>query len=72
LSWPGDVLFWEKDHAGFDPVGGVLLAVFCFYFIPYQLMASSRYMHFGEWENAAKELALASGALVIAGLFLQS
>lgn len=24
-------------------------------------------MHFGEWENAAKELALAGGALVIAG-----
>jgi uncharacterized membrane protein len=50
---------------------GVLLAVFCCYFIPYQLMASSRYMHFGEWENAAKELALASGALVIAGQFSQ-
>jgi len=52
-------------------LGGVLLLVFCFYFIPYQLMDSSRYMHFGEWENAAKELALASGAFVIAGLFLQ-
>jgi len=52
-------------------LGGVLLLIFCFYFIPYQMMASSRYMHFGEWENAAKELALASGAFVIAGLFLQ-
>ena len=52
-------------------LGAVLLAIFCFYFIPYQLMASRRYMHFGEWENAAKELALASGAFVIAGLFLQ-
>jgi uncharacterized membrane protein len=52
-------------------LGAVLLLVFCFYFIPYQLMDSSRYMHFGEWENAAKELALASGAFVIAGLFLQ-
>jgi len=52
-------------------LGGVLLLIFCFYFIPYQLMDSSRYMHFGEWENAAKELALASGAFVIAGLFLQ-
>lgn len=26
-------------------------------------------MHFGDWENAAKELALASGAFVIAGCF---
>ena len=52
-------------------LGAVLLAIFCFYFIPYQLMASPRYMHFGQWENAAKELALAGGAFVIAGLFLQ-
>jgi hypothetical protein len=48
-------------------LGGLLLLVFCFYFIPYELMASSRYMHFGGWENAAKELSLAGGALVIAG-----
>ena len=26
-------------------------------------------MHFGDWENAAKELTLASGAIVIAGCF---
>jgi len=50
-------------------LGGVLLSVFCFYFIPYQLIASSNYMHFGDWENAAKELTLAGGALVIAGCF---
>jgi uncharacterized membrane protein (UPF0136 family) len=50
-------------------LGTALLAIFCFYFIPYQLMASPRYMHFGQWENAAKELALAGGAFVIAGCF---
>ncbi len=50
-------------------LGGVLLLIFCFYFIPYQLMASPNYMHFGDWENAAKELALASGAFVIADCF---
>jgi uncharacterized membrane protein len=50
-------------------LGAVLLAIFCFYFIPYQLIASRRYMHFGEWENAAKELALAGGAFVVAGSF---
>jgi uncharacterized membrane protein len=48
-------------------LGAVLLLIFCFYFIPYQLMASARYMHFGSWENAAKELALSGGAFVIAG-----
>ena len=52
-------------------LGGVLLLIFCFYFIPYQMMDSARYMHFGQWENSAKELALASGAFVIAGLFLR-
>lgn len=48
-------------------LGGALLLIFCFYFIPYELSASSIYMHFGKWENAAKELALAGGALVIGG-----
>jgi hypothetical protein len=47
--------------------GTVFLLVFCFYFVPYEFMASSRYMHFGAWENAAKELAFAGGAFVIAG-----
>jgi uncharacterized membrane protein len=50
-------------------LGSVLLLIFCFYFIPYQLLVSSEYMHFGDWENAAKELALCSGAFVIAGCF---
>jgi uncharacterized membrane protein len=50
-------------------LGTALLLIFCFYFIPYQLMASSRYAHFGQWENSAKELALSAGAFVIAGCF---
>jgi uncharacterized membrane protein len=50
-------------------LGSVLLLIFCFYYIPYEFMASANYMHFGEWENAAKELALSSGAFVIAGCF---
>ena len=48
-------------------LGVLLLLIFCFYFVPYELAASSRYMHFGQWENAAKELAFAGGALVMAG-----
>lgn len=50
-------------------LGTVLLLIFCFYFIPYELMVSPNYMHFGDWENAAKELALSSGAFVIAGSY---
>ena len=47
--------------------GSVLLLIFCFYFIPYQLLANPNYMQFEQWENAAKELALSGGAFVIAG-----
>ena len=47
----------------------VLLLIFCFYFIPYQLMVRSRFMQLGNWENAEKELALSAGAFVIAGCF---
>jgi uncharacterized membrane protein YphA (DoxX/SURF4 family) len=50
-------------------LGTALLLIFCFYFIPYQFMVSPDYLHFGDWENAAKELALAGGAFVIAGCF---
>jgi uncharacterized membrane protein len=50
-------------------LGGVLLLIFCFYFIPYQLLVSANSKEFGDWENAAKELALSSGAFVIAGSF---
>jgi hypothetical protein len=49
--------------------GIVLLLTFCFYYIPYEFLAGTNYMHFGDWENAAKELALAGGAFVIADCF---
>ncbi|HMI64090.1 MAG TPA: hypothetical protein VK518_24405 [Puia sp.] len=50
-------------------LGAMLLLIFCFYFIPYELLVSPNYMHFGAWENAAKELALSSGAFIIAGCY---
>ena len=50
-------------------LGTVLLLIFCFYFIPYQLLVSPNYMHFYDWENAIKELTLSSGAFVIAGCY---
>lgn len=50
-------------------LASVLLLIFCFYFIPYQLIASSKFMQLGDWENAEKELALSGGAFVIAGCF---
>jgi len=50
-------------------LGTVLLSIFCFYFIPYELLVSTNYLHFGAWENAAKTLALAGGAFVIAARY---
>jgi uncharacterized membrane protein YphA (DoxX/SURF4 family) len=50
-------------------LGFVLLLIFCFYFIPYEFLFASNYMQLGEWDNAEKELALSSGALIIAGSF---
>lgn len=50
-------------------LGAVLLLLCCFYYVPYEFMATPNYMHWGEWENAEKELSLSAGAFVIAGYF---
>ena len=50
-------------------LGTMLLLIFCFYYIPYEFMTNSNYMHLGEWENAEKELALSSGAFLVAACF---
>jgi uncharacterized membrane protein YphA (DoxX/SURF4 family) len=63
------LVFGKKTRPISLLLGGVLLLIFCFCFIPYQFMTGSNYMHLGEWENAEKELALAGGAFVIAGCF---
>ena len=63
------IVFKKKARTISLLLGAMLLLIFCFYFIPYEFISSSNYTHFGEWENAAKELALASGAFVIASCF---
>jgi len=52
-------------------LGTVLLLIFCFYFVPYQLIFTSNYTQLVAWENAEKELALASGAFIIAGCYAE-
>jgi len=49
--------------------GGLLLFLFFFYCVPYEILTSPNYIHLGDWENAEKELAFAGGALAIAGCF---
>jgi uncharacterized membrane protein len=63
------IVFEKKIRPVSLLLGSVLLLIFCFYFIPYQLIASPNFMHFVDWENAAKELTLCGGAFVIAGVF---
>ena len=63
------IVFEKKIRSASLLLGTVLLLIFCFYFIPYQFMTNSNYMHLVAWENAEKELALSSGAFIIAGCF---
>ncbi|HMG90194.1 MAG TPA: hypothetical protein VK589_09040 [Chryseolinea sp.] len=60
------IVFEKKIRLVSLLLGSVLLLIFCFYFIPFGLV-SSNYKSFSDWENAAKELTLCSGALIIAG-----
>jgi hypothetical protein len=70
LILAGACIVFEKKTSPISLLlGSVLLLIFCFYYIPYEFMASANYTQFGEWENAAKELALSSGAFVIAGCY---
>ncbi|MBS1681499.1 MAG: hypothetical protein JST48_07290 [Bacteroidetes bacterium] len=70
LVWSGVCIVLEKKITPASLLlGCVLLIIFCFYFVPYQFMVSPNFMQFIDWENSAKELALATGALVMAQHF---
>ncbi len=64
----GSMIFFEKKAVTVSLLlGAIFLFIFCFCFVPYQFMVSQNFMKPGDWENAEKELALAGGALVVAG-----
>ncbi|HEY1870591.1 MAG TPA: hypothetical protein VGG71_05995 [Chitinophagaceae bacterium] len=65
------IFFGNKTRPISFLFGCLLLLIFCFFFIPYEFMTNSNYLHLAEWENALKELALAGGAFAIAGCFLE-
>lgn len=50
-------------------LAGAFCLIVCFYYIPYEFIATTNYTSLGEWENAEKELALAGGAFAVAGVF---
>lgn len=70
LMATGAAIIFEKRARTVSLVlGGVLLVLFCIYYIPYELIVDPYYRHLGEWGEAEKELALAGGAFVVAGSF---
>jgi uncharacterized membrane protein len=70
LTLAGGCIAFKKNTMSVSLLlGTALLLLFCFYFIPYELMVSPNNTHFYDWENAAKELAFSGGAFVIAGCF---
>jgi uncharacterized membrane protein YphA (DoxX/SURF4 family) len=70
LVLAGSCIVFEKKARQVSLVlAAVLILIFCLGFVPYELILTTNYMHLGEWENAEKELALAGGALVMAGCF---
>ncbi len=63
------IVFEKKIRPAALLFSGLLLLIFCFLYIPYQLMDIPKHLQLAEWENGEKELSLAGGALVIAGCF---
>ncbi|MVN77572.1 hypothetical protein GO988_14655 [Hymenobacter sp. HMF4947] len=50
-------------------VGVLLLSLLCFSHVPYELLADPYSDHLGSWTNAFTALALAGGALTMAGIY---
>ena len=65
----GAIVFEKSGRTVALILGGIFFAIFCFYYIPYELIVDPYYKHLGEWGSAEKELALAGGAFVVAGSF---
>ena len=64
------IIFKKRTHTVSLLLGGLLMLVFVFYYLPFQFMATN-FTTFHEWENAEKELDLACGAFIAAGLFVE-
>jgi len=63
------IIFKTTARAAALVLGGILLALFCFYYIPYELIIDPNSKYLGQWGDAEKELALSGGALLIGGSF---
>ncbi|MEI9918465.1 MAG: hypothetical protein WDO14_06650 [Bacteroidota bacterium] len=67
VSGLGIVFKWQTRAVSLI-TGVLLLLVFVLYYLPYQFIVTN-FTTLHEWENAEKELDLACGAFVVAGIF---
>ena len=65
------VVFEKKIRPVSLLFGLTLLLIFCFFFLPYEFGTGAHYKNMLEWDNPGKELALAGGAFVMAGVFVE-
>jgi uncharacterized membrane protein YphA (DoxX/SURF4 family) len=54
------ILFEKKTRQVSLLFGGILLLIFCFFYIPYQFLAGSNYMHLEDWRMRQKNYAVIS------------
>lgn len=62
------IIFNKKTRLASLLLGGLLTLVFVFYYLPFQFIVTE-FSQIVNWENAEKELDLACGAFIVAGLF---
>jgi uncharacterized membrane protein len=63
------IVFEKKARAASLILGGLLLAMYCFGYVPYEIILAPYNNYLGAWADGLKEPALAGGAFVIAGSF---
>jgi uncharacterized membrane protein YphA (DoxX/SURF4 family) len=59
----------KKPRAAALILGGLLLAIYIFGYLPYELFVAPYNNHLGTWADGLKETALAGGAFVVAGSY---
>ncbi len=63
------MVFEKKPRQASLLLGSVLLMIFVFYYLPYKFLVSANYLDPIGWDSALKELAFASGTLIVAGCY---
>jgi uncharacterized membrane protein YphA (DoxX/SURF4 family) len=65
------IVFEKKARQASLILGGLLLAMYCFGYIPYEIIIAPYNNYLGTWADGLKEPALAGGAFIIAGSFAE-